>query len=46
MGVFENMLASVVAPNDVNSVVRACGELGDFALGRSVLGLIVRFLLI
>ncbi|KAL2552438.1 Pentatricopeptide repeat-containing protein [Forsythia ovata] len=44
MGVFVEMLASGVAPNDVTftSVTRACGELGNFELGKSVLGLIVK----
>ncbi|XP_022860845.1 pentatricopeptide repeat-containing protein At2g22070-like [Olea europaea var. sylvestris] len=44
MRVFVKMLASGVAPNDVTftSVVRACGDLGDFGLGKSVLGLIVK----
>ncbi|KAL2532245.1 Pentatricopeptide repeat-containing protein [Abeliophyllum distichum] len=44
MEMFVEMLASGVAPNDVTftSVIRACGELGNFELGKSVLGLIVK----
>ena len=41
---FFRLLESGVRPNDVTftSVVRACGELGDFGLGMSILGLVVK----
>ncbi|WCJ21010.1 Pentatricopeptide repeat (PPR) superfamily protein [Euphorbia peplus] len=44
MKLFWKLLESGVKPNNVTftSVVRACGDLGDFGLGMCVLGLIVK----
>ncbi|GKB46617.1 pentatricopeptide repeat-containing protein [Tanacetum coccineum] len=44
MGVFKEMLGCGVMPNNVTfvSVVRGCGEMGEFALGGSVLGFVVK----
>nr|XP_043639648.1 pentatricopeptide repeat-containing protein At2g13600-like [Erigeron canadensis] len=44
MGLFLEMLRDGVMPNNVTfvSIVRACAETSDFALGVSVLGLIVK----
>ncbi|PIN04914.1 hypothetical protein CDL12_22550 [Handroanthus impetiginosus] len=45
MRLYKDMLRSRVLPNDITftSVVRACVDLGDLGLGRSVLGLVVKF---
>ncbi|WOG93428.1 hypothetical protein DCAR_0312712 [Daucus carota subsp. sativus] len=44
MKLFLEMLKAGVLPNDITftSVVKACADLGDFGLGRSVLGLVVK----
>lgn len=44
MKLFLEMLEAGVLPNDITftSVVRACADLGDFRLGMSVLGLVVK----
>ncbi|GKC68470.1 pentatricopeptide repeat-containing protein, partial [Tanacetum coccineum] len=44
IGVFKEMLGCGVMPNNVTfvSVVRRCGEMGEFVLGGSVLGLVVK----
>ncbi|KAH6781727.1 hypothetical protein C2S51_007020 [Perilla frutescens var. frutescens] len=44
MSLFKEMLCSGVTPNDITftSVVKSCMELGDFRLGMSVLGLIIK----
>ncbi|KAI3463022.1 hypothetical protein Pfo_019685 [Paulownia fortunei] len=44
MRLYKKMLRSGVLPNDITftSVIRACVELSDFGLGKSVLGLIIK----
>lgn len=44
MSLYKKMLRSGVLPNGITftSVIRACEELGDFGLGKSVLGLIIK----
>ncbi|KAL8459427.1 hypothetical protein ACS0TY_036786 [Phlomoides rotata] len=44
MRLYKKMLQSGVLPNDITftTVIRACMELGDLGLGKSVLGLIIK----